>query len=386
MRTYTNPQALHKLIAIGQLLHIHATKELVKEGILNHTSRLLLQNVVAPEVNTSCTSKTRRREGQRETPDAGRKVNRCQRHHVATQANTDRSQRALALFSLILNSDHLEYLHVHSQEASRVIKVSNHVVNTTIRGTHDLINDVLARGLEVLKGVPPAHFRVDHIELNLLTMLVLKLERLACIALVGCHRCVHGVDSRQVLAGDNLGQVPAERTIRTCEVMDFLELVHLVQNNVELVVHSSKRVCQYRECFTRGTRLIRVKEEQNDICTLRKPARGALKVVSAITANFIWRRVRHAVHSAIDHSWTVHKHKVVNAKVRADLEVRVVNQIWAKCTQTCKTHVWTSDKRRSILIHILPARYNNCKSIICRCHASVLHAPLKHMVDEARLS
>ena len=57
----------------------------------------------------------------------------------------------------------------------------------------------------------------------------------------------HGVDAGQILARDDLGQVPAERAVGSREVVDALEAVRLVENDVQFVVGPRQSVGQNRE-------------------------------------------------------------------------------------------------------------------------------------------
>jgi hypothetical protein len=87
---------------------------------------------------------------------------------------------------------------------------------------------------------------------------------------------------REGVRRKDLREVPAETPIGSSKVMDSLELVGLIQNDVEFVIHALKRIGENRECLTSGARLVRIKEQQDDISSLSVPFDHILKIVSSI--------------------------------------------------------------------------------------------------------
>lgn len=105
---------------------------------------------------------------------------------------------------------------------------------------------------------------------------------------------------------------------------------HLIQHDVQLVVHARQRVGQDRQRLARGPRLIRIKEEQDDVRPLGEPPHHAFEVVAAarIRPPSPPRRVgvgevivvdRGAGHGAVDHAGAVHHHKGIRARAGSDL-------------------------------------------------------------------
>ena len=72
------------------------------------------------------------------------------------------------------------------------------------------------------------------------------------------------------------------RKKRTPKRTPLAYLVGLVQNDIELVVHSSQGVHEDGESFARRSGLVGVKEEEDHVRALPKPPDDSLEVVAAV--------------------------------------------------------------------------------------------------------
>ncbi len=152
----------------------------------------------------------------------------------------------------------------------------------------------------------------------------------------------HGVDSRQILAVNHLGDVPAQRPIRPGEVVNLAELIRFVEDDVKLVIQTHQRIREDGQSLASGARLVRVEEQQNHIGTLGVPATHSFKVVSSVHVEvslghthstssllLLLAAVDGAVSHvrAVNHARSIHNHKVCHSDVLAHLELRVMDEL-----------------------------------------------------------
>ena len=79
------------------------------------------------------------------------------------------------------------------------------------------------------------------------------------------HREAHREYPRQVLPGYHLRQFPAKRAVHTREVVYLLELVGLVQNDEQLVIHLPDGLQEFAQLLAGGPRLVRIEEQEDHV-------------------------------------------------------------------------------------------------------------------------
>lgn len=97
--------------------------------------------------------------------------------------------------------------------------------------------------------------------------------------------------------------------------MDLAELIRLVQNNQQLVIHARQCMQENGQSFTRRARLVRVEKEADNIRTIRKPAHHASKIITTVHGIGV-ALLQHArkVGRCVNHTGRIHHDKVaVNA-------------------------------------------------------------------------
>ena len=130
----------------------------------------------------------------------------------------------------------------------------------------------------------------------------------------------------------------------------LLELIGLVEDDKQLVIHTSKRVEEDVESFPSSTRLVGIKKEQHNIGSFGKPPDDTLKVVSTVhgVATLVPSIVR-----TINHSGRVDQHEIGIPNVLADLELGVMDQCRAKLTEILKAHVGIANQGWTILVLVV---------------------------------
>ena len=165
--------------------------------------------------------------------------------------------------------------------------------------------------------------------------------------------------------------------------MYLFELIGLVQNNQQFVVHARERMEQYRERLSRRSRLIRIEEQHDDICPIGHPFYDALEIIPAIHQGAISARWHPSGRNGtVDHAWAVHQHEGFVVDPTPHLELSVVNESRPELPQRRKAHVGVTHQRRSVLIDVGGTRCDNRKAIIGRGNTCSLHLAAHDVVDK----
>mmetsp|Transcript_50372 Transcript_50372/g.109184 ORF Transcript_50372/g.109184 Transcript_50372/m.109184 type:complete len:221 (-) Transcript_50372:257-919(-) len=187
----------------------------------------------------------------------------------------------------------------------------------------------------------------------------------------------HGVDARQVLARDHLGQVPAERAVCAREVVDVSERVDLVHDDVELVIESRERLRQTVQRLARRPRLCGVEKEEDDVRAPCEPLGRSQEVIAPLAS-----RRRHCL-LRIDHPGRVDDLQPFGVHARTYLEPKVVHEVGAETLERSKPLAPIADERRAITVDVSHAGLDHSETVIRWGDARVLHAPANGVVNEA---
>mmetsp|Transcript_132984 Transcript_132984/g.425345 ORF Transcript_132984/g.425345 Transcript_132984/m.425345 type:complete len:393 (+) Transcript_132984:442-1620(+) len=206
-------------------------------------------------------------------------------------------------------------------------------------------------------------------------------------------RVVRGVDLREVLPTDDLGERPTQSAIGTCKVHAVVQLVHLIEHNQELVVQSRERFRQHLQGLSGGTWLVGVEEEEDQIGTLRPPAHDVHEVVaspsSGVAAEVV--AVDGARQRQVDHSWRIHDlqtewHDSIICQ-QLPLPAEVAGERLPKALQFSERPVpRTTEDRGPILGGVRLPSFEHREAIVCRGDTGLLRADAQQPVDECRLS
>mmetsp|Transcript_11598 Transcript_11598/g.43277 ORF Transcript_11598/g.43277 Transcript_11598/m.43277 type:complete len:344 (-) Transcript_11598:38-1069(-) len=265
----------------------------------------------------------------------------------------------------------LQHHDVHPQQADGVSQPRDGVVHAPLRRLHDLRDDVLAGLLQVLQALPERLLLVP----RSVGGGVLPLPR----------REAHGVDAREVLASDDLAEVPAQGAVGAGEVVDLAELIRLVQHDVQLVIQPSERLGEHPERLAGRTGLVRVEEEQDHVSPFGEPLHDALEVVAPVPGVVLGQ---HAVarHGAVNHARAVHHHEVARPQALADLQAGLVHQTGAVVAQAREAQVWISDDAGAVSVSVLLSRRDDGEGVVGGRDASLLNVLLQHIVDKGALA
>mmetsp|Transcript_46230 Transcript_46230/g.80854 ORF Transcript_46230/g.80854 Transcript_46230/m.80854 type:complete len:489 (+) Transcript_46230:48-1514(+) len=293
------------------------------------------------------------------------------------RAGKAQSHPCTKLSVLVLLRQLIDDVHVHLKQGHSVGQATDFIVNAALGGVQHLLDDIFSGRLEVRQPLGNG-------AISVLGSLAHRVHLLVGLVVL---RQTHRVDHRQVFALDDFGEVPAECTIGTCEVVNLLELIGLVEDDVQLVIQPSQRVRQDRQRLSRGTRFVGVEKQQYNVGTFGIPPADAFEIVPTVH-HCIFTRASHRVahHGAINHTRSVHNHKVLNGNVGADLQLRVVHQRRAECLQAGEAQFGVANESRSISVHIRRTRNDNRKGIIGGSDTSRLYFPLAYIVDKTRLA
>lgn len=181
---------------------------------------------------------------------------------------------------------------MHPEHPGVVVQPRDKIVHSPHGRLPDTLDDVLAVGSQVVHRVAQAtqaprlvvraalSGHVDPARRLRLLVLVRQLADPRLPPRVNWH--AHGVDERQILPGDDLGQVPAQGPVGPCEVVHFLELVRLVQHEGHLVLHPGETGPHACKRLAGCTGFIRVEEQEHHVGSLGEPSDHAGEVVSPV--------------------------------------------------------------------------------------------------------
>mmetsp|Transcript_118366 Transcript_118366/g.166352 ORF Transcript_118366/g.166352 Transcript_118366/m.166352 type:complete len:290 (+) Transcript_118366:440-1309(+) len=249
----------------------------------------------------------------------------------------------------------------HLQLAQRVLRRSDDIIPVASPRPEDLLDDLLA-------------FLPEGLQWELVfTDTVLRMLHAGI---------VHGVDLRNVLARNHLGQCPAERSIGARKVHAAVKLVHLVEDDDKLVVQPSHGSRQHIQRLTRCTGPVRIKEQQDQICTFRKPAHDFQEVVASTTGHAL------GLHRHVDHSGSIHdlqpiRHDVVLREHQLP-PAEVAPEGLAKALKLLERPVLWAAEQRGAVFHLVACwvPLQDGKAVVCRCDTCLLHARAKESIDE----
>mmetsp|Transcript_3470 Transcript_3470/g.5987 ORF Transcript_3470/g.5987 Transcript_3470/m.5987 type:complete len:230 (+) Transcript_3470:1124-1813(+) len=171
--------------------------------------------------------------------------------------------------------------------------------------------------------------------------------------------------------------------------MNSLKLIGFVQNNVQLVVHSPQSIGQDGQRLSRGSWFVRVEEQQDHVRALGVPLDHFFKVVAAVHGVILrpaYPALVSAAHGAVDHAWAVHNHEVIHCSVAAHLQLGVVDQRGPEALQSREAHVWVSNERRAIPVHVSGTGCDDREGVVRGRHSSGLHAAVQDVIHERRFA
>mmetsp|Transcript_61862 Transcript_61862/g.124003 ORF Transcript_61862/g.124003 Transcript_61862/m.124003 type:complete len:235 (-) Transcript_61862:247-951(-) len=204
---------------------------------------------------------------------------------------------------------------------------------------------------------------------------------------MGCACIVHRVDERDVLPRDHLGEGPAERAVGPRKVHAAVELVHLVQNDDELVVQARERPRQHVQRLACGAWPIRVEEQQNEVRALGKPTDNLQEVVAAPAGHLRAHLDRHVDHARRVHNLQPHGH---GAALRQDqaLASEVAPERLAEALELLEGPVLRATQEGGPVLDLIRGRMplEDGEAVVGRRHARLLHLNPQHAVDEGGLA
>mmetsp|Transcript_28506 Transcript_28506/g.74194 ORF Transcript_28506/g.74194 Transcript_28506/m.74194 type:complete len:393 (+) Transcript_28506:406-1584(+) len=206
-------------------------------------------------------------------------------------------------------------------------------------------------------------------------------------------RVVRGVDLREVLPTDDLGECPTQSAVGTRKVDAIVQLVHLIEHNQELVVQSRERFRQHLQGLSCGAWLVGVEEEEDQIGALGPPAHHVHEVVASpshgVRGEFV--PVDGARHRQVDHSWRIHdlqpeRHGSLIWQ-RLALPAEVTGERLSKALQLSERPVLrTTEDGGPVLSGVRLPSFEHREAIVCRGDTGLLRADAQQAVDECRLS
>ena len=236
--------------------------------------------------------------------------------------------------------------------------------------------------------------------------------------------------------GADLAQVPAERAKGAREVVDFGELrrararvrkrrgattgtggsirmrgkralrardlVALVEDDEQLVLHAAQCRGQALERLARRSRLVGVEEQEDDVRVLCKPldyvhevepavvdlGRPLVLVLLAVEPQSIVdcdMRLRCGDGWAINHARGVHKYDIVQSHSFPHFQVDVRDQRRTFVPQRHEAQIGISNQGRAILISVFSTRGDQSEAVVSRRNSTFLNVRAQKVIDKSRL-